>query len=59
MNVEKFISDCYELMHDLVEQHGKSVEMVLMNNENADESLAYAYSKEEDSLVNKTSYKRK
>ena len=51
MNVEKFISDCYELMHDLVEQHGKSVEMVLMNSKNTDESLAYAYSKEEDSLI--------
>jgi hypothetical protein len=51
MNVENFIGDCYELMHDLVEHHGKEVQMVLVNKKDEDESLAYAYGKEEESLI--------
>ena len=51
MNVENFIGDCYELMHDLVEHHGKEVQMVLINKKDEEESLAYAYGKEEESLI--------
>lgn len=50
MDIDRFIGDCAELIHDSVEHNGKLVDMVLVNTKDENESLAYAYSEQEEMI---------